>query len=172
MRLRILNPRKTTNCYNANNAIHRTATRVTFANKMNQHRYLYVGICATLLMATWALSRLAPLIAAVFIFPPIFLSVGFWVCRRSLARVGCYGAYLGSLLGCLLLPFLDLLKPFYSDAAWFGPIAIGFSVIIWPFVICFAGVAGMGFGCILSKSQRATKQTEPSGADNADTRST
>lgn len=155
-----------------NNAIHRVAARVIFANKMNQHRYLYVGICATLLMASWAFSRFAPLIAVVFIFPPILLSVGFSVCRRSLAQVGCYGAYLGSLFGCLLLPFLDLLKPFYSDATWFGPIAIGFSVIIWPFAICLSGLAGMGAGCILSKSQRATKQTKPSGAANAATRRT
>ena len=112
---------------------------------------LWVGIGASLLMSVWAFGRFSGLIAVVLISPPVLLTCGF-AARKGSSEQGAYlGAFLGSLIGCLLLPLLDLLKPFYSDAVWFGPIAMGFALIVWPFVICLAGTIGMAVGYVLSR---------------------
>jgi len=123
---------------------------------MNQNYYRLIGICVSLLMAGWAFSRYGLLIVVIFIVPPVLLTGGFWHSRNLTARGSYRGAYFGALFGCLLLPLLDLLKPFYSEATWYGPIAIGFSVIVWPLVICIAGTAGMGIGYMFSKLNNET----------------
>ena len=124
---------------------------------MSRVSYQVAGIATSLLMAGWALSRLYLFTAVAFTTPPVLLTVAYLVSKRSSgSNTGLSGGYIGSLLGCLLLPLLDLFRPYYESASWFGPIAIGFSVIIWPFVICIAGVIGMGVGYFFSSSRNET----------------
>jgi hypothetical protein len=129
----------------------------TFAENMSRVIYQLAGIVTSLLIAGWALSRFDLLIAVVFTTPPILLTFAYLVTKRSsCSNSGLSAGYIGSLLGCLLLPLLDLFRPYYASASWFGPIAIAFSVIIWPFVICIAGVIGVGVEYIFSRPRHET----------------
>jgi hypothetical protein len=124
---------------------------------MSRFCYPFAGIATWLLIAGWALCRFSPLTAAAFSAPPVLLTgVYLFSIRSSPSNISLSAGYIGALLGCLLLPLLDLSRPFYAGAAWFGPIAIGFALLMWPAVICIAGVAGMGIGYFLSRARNET----------------
>lgn len=96
-------------------------------------------------------------IAMVIVAPSLLLTILYLVSRQSSrTNIGLSGGYIGSLLGCLLLPMLDLFRPFYASTGWFGPVAIGFALLMWPAVICIAGATGMGIGYFFSKSRNKT----------------
>lgn len=114
---------------------------------MSRFCYPFAGIATWLVIAGWALCRFSPLTAAAFSAPPVLLTgVYLFSIRSSPSNISLSAGYIGALLGCLLLPLQDLFRPFYASAAWFGPIAIGFALLMWPAVICIAGVTGMGIG--------------------------
>jgi hypothetical protein len=124
---------------------------------MSRVCYPLVGIATSLVIAGWALCRFSPLAAVAFSAPPVLLTgVYLSSIRSSPSNLSLSTGYIGALLGCLLLPLLDLFRPFYACAAWFGPIAIGFALLIWPAVICIAGVTGMGIGYFLSRARNET----------------
>jgi hypothetical protein len=124
---------------------------------MSRFSYPVAGVATSILMAGWAMSRYNMRIAVVLVALSLLLTILYLVSRQlSRTNIGLSGGYIGSLLGCLLLPLLDLFRPFYASAGWFGPIFIGFALLMWPAVICIAGATGIGIGYFFSKSRNKT----------------